>query len=350
MLKLWTDMERAVKSTAAGRSDCVDIGEYRALPDGRNEAVFFLKPELAVPEQVNFEALAALMDGSLTNFKVEIVAVRVMGGKYLEDNNIMARHYGAINSVSRLGIQALTSTAREELARCFKSEGSEELTVLGGHQVLDWAAGRIDAEGLESLWEKTTGQKRLAPGVYANSFSLFGQDLVILNGFHPQQLDYFISAGKSIVVMVVRSESPWKILRTQLIGATDPNKAEHGSIRKLLLENASALGLTSISKGKNGVHLSAGPLEAFFEIDRFFGSTGEFWSHSSLAAAAAEAGLSNDTLQGLSSNPLGLFGRGEQSAFDATEELDMREVIDLMKIEFGVGQETKSASSPQTQG
>lgn len=341
MLKLWADVERAVKSTASGRSDSVDLVEYRALPDGRNEAVFFLKPELADPERVNFVVLAKLIEGCFTNCKVEIVAAKVMSGKYLQDNNIMARHYGAINLVSRLGVQALTTAASEELARCFPSEGSEQLTVLGGHQVLDWAGGRIDAEGLESLWEKTKGQERLSPGVYANRFSLFDQELIILNGFHPQQLDYFISAGKSIVVMVVRSESPWRVLRSQLIGATDPNKAEQGSIRKLLLENVSALGLTSISKGKNGVHLSAGPLEAFFEIERFFGSTGEFWSHSSLAAAVAEAGLSKDTLQGLSTNPSGLFGRGEQSAFDATEELDMQDVIDLMKIEFRVGEETK---------
>lgn len=337
MLKLWADVELAVKSTALGRSDSVDLVEYSVLPDGRNEAVFFLKPELAVPGQVNFDALAKLIEGCFANFRVEIVAAKVMGGKYLQDNDIMARHYGAINLVSRLGLQALTSAAREELARCFPSEGSQEFTVLGGHQVLDWADGRIDAEGLESLWEKTAGQKRLAPGVYANRFSLFDQELIILNGFHPQQLDYFISVGKSIVVMVIRSESPWRVLRSQLIGATDPNKAEQGSIRKLLLENVGALGLTSISKGKNGVHLSAGPLEAFFEIERFFGSTAELWAHSNLAAAAAGAGLSNDTLQGLSTNPSGLFGKGEQSAFDATEELNMQDVIDLMKIEFRVG-------------
>jgi len=340
MQKLWADMEQAITAAVAGRSDSAVLIDYSAPPDDRNEAVFFLKPELAVPGTVDFKALAAIVEGCFAQFKVEIVAAKVMSGKYLEDHDIMARHYGAINLVSRLGNEALTSAARDELASCFPRSEVGEPKVLGGHQVIEWAQGRIDAEELEKLWEKTAGQKRLAPGVYANRFSLFDQDLVILNGFNPQQLDYFTAAGKSIAVMVVRSTSPWRTLRSQLIGATEPSKAEQGSIRKLLLENVSSLGLASISKGKNGVHLSAGPLEAFFEIERFFGSNRELRSHSNLASALAGVGLSTEILQDLSGNPSGLFGRGEQSVFDATEELEMRDLIDLMKVEFGTGAQT----------
>ena len=334
MEKLWANIEQGIGSAVAGLENCIEIVGYDASPDNRNEAVFFLKPELAIPAKVNFSALSEIIVGAFDRFDVEVMAAKVMSGKFLEEHDIMARHYGAINLVSRLGIEALTSAARDELERCFPSNGFGEHQILGGHQVIEWAEGRVDAAGLERMWEKTPGQQRLAPGVYANRFSLFDQDIVILNGFHPHQLHYFTGDGKAIAVMVVRTPSSWKSLRNQLIGATDPNKAEVGSIRRLLLENASKIGVDSISKGKNGVHLSAGPLEAFFEIERFFDGTDEFLLHSNLVAAADQAALSKEILQGLSGNPSGLFGGGEQSVFDVTEELDMQDVIDLMRAEF----------------
>lgn len=43
-----------------------------------------------------------------------------------------------------------------------------------------------------------------------------------------------------------------------------------GSVRRLFLQKKAELGFTDVSKGSNGVHMSAGPLEGMVEFIRFF--------------------------------------------------------------------------------
>ena len=58
----------------------------------------------------------------------------------------------------------------------------------------------------------------------------------------------------------------WAAFKNDVIGATNPEQANEGSIRKKLLEQWDPLGLPEQPNGTdNGVHASAGPLEALKE-------------------------------------------------------------------------------------
>jgi hypothetical protein len=58
----------------------------------------------------------------------------------------------------------------------------------------------------------------------------------------------------------------WKDFRGQVLGATNPNIAPVGSIRRTILDKYKDLGLTTKpNTGDNGVHASASPLEALAE-------------------------------------------------------------------------------------
>ena len=58
----------------------------------------------------------------------------------------------------------------------------------------------------------------------------------------------------------------WASFKNDVIGATDPSQANEGSIRKKLLDQWDPLGLPEQPNGTdNGVHASAGPLEALKE-------------------------------------------------------------------------------------
>ena len=58
-----------------------------------------------------------------------------------------------------------------------------------------------------------------------------GDQVVVLNGFHPRQLGFFTAADTTCALLHGSSDTDWETLRSELIGATDPAKAAAGSIR-----------------------------------------------------------------------------------------------------------------------
>ncbi|MFN8531945.1 MAG: hypothetical protein U0556_00155 [Dehalococcoidia bacterium] len=57
------------------------------------------------------------------------------------------------------------------------------------------------------------------------------------------------------------------------MGNTFPERAASDSIRGELFQHAADYGMRTVSISNNGVHLSAGPFEAAFEIGNFLGSS-----------------------------------------------------------------------------
>lgn len=323
-------LSKAIESARGGAVESKLLVPYLNPPDGRNEAVFFLKPELTSDPAIDLDAVLRLVEERLGNFSVEVVGAAVLSGQYLEKHNVMARHYGAINKVSREGRAALPPAAIEKLKTDFGRQLSEGAEVLGGHQFL----GRFPfftPEALSVLWDnKNSGSVKLSSGVYAIDYVVLDKKAIVLNGFHPFQLRYFTAPGKSIALFVVRSKSPWKVLRNDLIGLTDPIQAASNSIRKQLLEHREAWKLGEINKGLNGVHLSAGPVEGYLEIVRFFGGLADVGKCANLPNAGKGMGISTEQLASLESNPMIKSGGTTRPLFDATEEMDMKDALELL--------------------
>src|SRR3712207_4974236 len=136
---------------------------------------------------------------------------------------------------------------------------------------------------------------RLGPGTYAAPVRIDGATVVILNGFHPRQLSFFTADDAVCAFLHASSPTDWEVLRSELIGATDPSKAATKSLRGRLYADPASFGLSTVNSNFNGVHMSAGPLEGLGELDRFFGDIQPLpdWS---FARALAAAGATPDTV------------------------------------------------------
>lgn len=332
---------RAANSTLRGPSgepDEIWIQVPRACGDAdANQVVAFLKPEImAISNPVAHTAVLTEFLHGLERFDVSIGAIRVVSGRFLSRTGIMARHYGVINSISRLGADALTPTTKEALIEAYPAELLQRSVVSGGHQFLEEHRS-FGAAALSDLFSKI-GSTRLGPGAYSCAATIEGQSYIILNGFHPAQLDNYTKQDTTCVIFEGTTDSPWVRLRQDLIGATNPANAKPGSFRRLLYDQAAEFDLVDVSSNSNGVHLSAGPLEGMVEYTRFFEGALDrpLIEVACFARLLLNTGLSADQVAMLVENPY-LSAEGViRSAFDLTEEADARAAAKVLAKALGV--------------
>lgn len=302
-----TDVRAAIDQRFAGSS---------GAPTG-NEFVIFTKPELGRLSDADLGRVWDLLTSSLTAYDVTVHQTAILTGPELEASGAMAEHYGVINKISRLGRSALTEAAERAMAERYATELANGALVLGGHQLL----AEFPDFGPFSLGVlfANLSVERLGPGTYAAAANVDGQTVLILNGFHPRQLGFFTAADTVCAFLHCSSPTAWDSLRNDLIGTTDPAKADGGSIRGALFADPAGFGLATVSYNFNGAHMSAGPLEALVELARFFGGTVSGYSFAEALSAAA---VSADGIAALADNPT-LEAAGERgSAFDLTEGVD----------------------------
>lgn len=290
-----------------------------------NEFVIFSKPELGRLSAEDTDKVWDLFASALGSYGVRVHHTRILTGAELESTGVMAEHYGVINSISRLGRPALTEAAEQALVEQYSDELEAGALVLGGHQFLADYPG-FEPYSLGVLFANLP-VGRLGPGTYAGVVTVDGQPVVILNGFHPRQLSFFTAEDTVCAFLHCSSDTAWESLRNDLIGTTDPAKADAGSIRGTLFGDPGGFGLATVSSNFNGVHMSAGPLEGLVELARFFGgSLGDY----SFTAELTATGVSADGVSELAENPT-LEARGERgSAFDLTEGVDAEPAAALL--------------------
>jgi hypothetical protein len=317
--------------TSPGRRVSLLGWSSHATTEQPNEMILFVKPEITRPDHaVQVRAVLDLLGDRFEQFEIQISAMVVLGAAYLKDHDLIAQHYGVINEVSRLGLDVLQPAAASKALALRK--GKEP--VLGGHQILQRHPA-LTPQALGAIWDRGSGTK-VGSGAYAQRLRIGSEEIVGLNGFHPSQITHFTEAGRSIVVMAIRSRSSWRALRQAYLGATDPTKAADGSFRRRLLQDHEKLGIPQVNQGLNGAHLSAGPLEGLAEITRYFSDfdrkdvlpLGKTVMGSSLLGA----GFSGEEIARLLHNARLYNAAGKLvPAFDLTEEMDFKPAVDLLK-------------------
>lgn len=290
-----------------------------------NEFVIFSKPELGRLTGPHLDKVWDLFASSLSAYDVAVHATAILTGAELEASGMMAQHYGVINQISRLGRSALTEPTEQALGEKYADALADGAEVLGGHQFLE-SYPEFSPYALGVLFANLTVE-RLGPGTYAALATVDGQAVVILNGFHPRQLSFFTADDTVCAFLRCSSRTAWESLRGDLIGTTDPSKADAGSIRGTLFADPAGFGLSTVSYNFNGVHMSAGPLEGLVELTRFFG--GEV-SDYTFAGVLAEAGVAPDGVSTLADNPTLVAGGERGSAFDLTEGVDAQPAAGLL--------------------
>jgi hypothetical protein len=322
-----------MKTAAAGSKAPLWLQSGIIPADDRHEAVLFLKPEVGMAGPGKLPAFLKLIDSLCTKFDVEIMNIGAISWDYMSQYGIINDHYGVIGKLAAEGMSALTSDVQAKLRDMF---GVTDEQVFGALQFLD-AKKNWDAETLGVLWENlnSTHTQKLAPGTYAQKIVYQSDTYVLLEGFYPQMAAHFTSKGRNILVMPIRSKTGWEKLRNEMIGDTDPTKAVAGSYRATVLAEKDAMGLPVVNKGLNGIHMSAGPLEGMVELIRF---TSDRTTNAMLkpeqtnfGTAFMAAGGSATELNNLCDNPLVTANGKTQSAFDATEVMDMNDAIATLR-------------------
>ena len=307
--------------------------DYDPNMSKKHELIFFIKPELTSRDvDVDLNKVLDIIDEVFTKFDVGVNGILILGNEYLKKYDIMAQHYGVINRLAREGKDALSEDAIKRFKEIY-GQSVEEAEILGGFQFLK-RFPFFNPRSLNVLWENLTLNK-LASGTYSAKMKMGKEILYLINGFHPYQLEHFIGEGRTIVVMVVTSDTDWSVLRRDMIGATNPEKANPGSIRRILLERKDELHIDEVSQGYNGVHLSAGPIEGLAEMVRFLSDyeKNERLSpeNTRMGKLILESGISKDELKWLLSNPIVEYEGKKISVFDLTEEVNLEDAIQKLK-------------------
>ncbi len=297
----------------------------------KNELVFFFKPEVLLPQSVNLGLLLDVTFEKFEEFDVKVESLSVLSGEYLKKHDIMARHYGVINRIARFGKRELTTEALEKFKEIFGVE-AEKANLLGAFEFLERYKD-FNAFSLNVLWENLEN-KKLASGTYCEKVRVGEETVYLLNGFHPYQLLHFTRKEAFIVVMAVASDTNWKRLRQDFIGATNPEKAKEGSLRRILLEKKEELRIPMVTQGYNGFHLSAGPVEALAELLRFCSNyeTGNLLTpEKTVIGKKFLKAFGKEIVEKLMENPKVNYNGRLLGVFDITEELDTDDAIEVLK-------------------
>jgi len=320
------------KAFISGANDFMYPQEYNNSITKNNEMLFFIKPEIATLANDDYGNALKEIFKRFETFDVSVTGIKMVNGNYIGKYNVIANHYGFINKVARLGIKAITSEGKSVFKEKF-GVSMDDVEFLGAFEVID-KYSYFTPESFCCLWDNLVPTK-LSGGTYCEKLNLLGTIVYALNGFHPYQLLHFTKPESAIHVLTVQSDKSWKSLRENLIGSTMPEKADKDSIRGYLCNNYEQFNINEISKTYNGVHLSAGPIEAIKEIGRFFSKPEEEKTLSiadiGLGKKFLDADIPEDLLSAFIENPSVTYNDTSSNPFDLTEEMDASECISFLK-------------------
>ncbi len=292
------------------------------VPSGSNQMLFFIKPELTAIKE-GFEEIAGFIFERVESYGLQIEDGFVISGGLIEEENLIAGHYGIIDAASRAPANVFTEEMWHNFEEAFDSK-REDAKVYGSIEYLaqhrDMSADQMSSDWLQSDY------KKLGSGVYCRRMD---DDVFLVNGFYPRLLRHFTKPGSCIACFILKGDTPWRVARSELVGATAPEKAAPGSIRNSLLERKDEFGLQEVSPNANGVHLSAGPVEGAVEILRF--SQRHNGLEDLVFGRMMKKHFSSEQIEAILSNESVKTESGEQSFFDLTEELDSDEAITAIK-------------------
>src|SRR5512133_1571661 len=223
------------------------------LHNGKHEFLFFIKPEITLKdENIKLETILDMMLGKMQQYDLGIKNIHILGAPYLDKYNIIAKHYGVINAMSRDPLEYFTNEAVEKFISAF-GISPEKADVLGSLEFLE-EFSQFDPLSLDDLWQNSKAVK-LAGGTYCAPVMADNEQIYLVNGFHPRQLIHFTEKGRSIVAFTLTSNADWSVARNNFIGKTNPSEAMKSSLRNDLLLNQRKYGLESVSASRNGFHL-----------------------------------------------------------------------------------------------
>jgi nucleoside diphosphate kinase len=292
-----------------------------------NRALVFLKPHASTNP-----AIATLVLDKLTARGIRVVDDGSVDGARIAEERLIDRHYAAIAAYavgdvdpSTASIPAAGQAAfKERFGHTWESAASSKLVMSAVE-----AAKHFGVELLEvsELWEADPARGlKLMPGFAVKRLQKgAGAAVYVVNGFYVANRAKYVDPKATVRWFVVEwpeRELTWESFRRDVIGATDPQQATKGSIRRSIAERWIALGLDEApNMGQNAVHASAGPLEGVVERCIWTGATLDTDPVAKAWLATGE--IARADLTRATTNPLVAQANGRLvPLFDVVEDMD----------------------------
>ena len=180
---------------------------------------------------------------------------------------------------------------------------------------------------LEKEWRSATCIK-LFPGTYCAQMN---NGKIVVNGFFPAmraKYEDITLAPNGIQWFIVswnEKETSWEDFRLKFVGATNPSKAVNGSIRNYMYNNFTELNLNKKPEGSdNGIHASASPIEAAYEIGCVWKPNGSSMKTTSVWKAGIAKNISTSLLTQYITNH-------NDMSFDLCEHHNLSHCMGLME-------------------
>lgn len=320
-----------------------------------NIALVFIKPHAHTPQCIDF------VRKELRAYKgLAILGECDMAGSRIAERGIVDKHYAEIFK-NALCAKPSELDVTDERKKAFKDKfGVDWDEAVNASLVLNardcalklGTQTKGDAEpeplapkDLFNQWQACGDKLKMAPGAYVGRLkrgsATEGEDIVgdleeddateslfVIDGFYPALREKFIKEESNIHLFVVAFDPKvvsWAHFRSQVVGSTDPTKAAEGSLRASILANYEKLGLKEPPDNTdNGVHGSAGPLEALKERTIWLDFTmDKDPTGSKLLELAVWDESKRQLVEGLLDNPVATMHNGQRGAvFDLTEDKD----------------------------
>lgn len=316
-----------ILAAVSKKNDFELIQEFQFTHSDENELLLFFKPESFFADDVHAAKLIDMVFAKLASFDVKISGIAKLSGEFIRKFEIMDRHYGFINRMSKT---ASTGLNQEELEKLMAVTGISDLAgweILGGHEFLQaFPSQTIDSLG--QYWFSKPSLK-VRSGLYAQTFEVEGKNVILVNGFHPAQLAHLQNSNHKVVIVLVHTNTNWSVLKNDLAGNTFPEKASAQSIRGEILSNKELYKAEKVTANFNFVHLSAGAFEALFEINNFLSCIPE--AHYSIEKTNVARKVKDlDVVNKAIANPVKEFDGKPIDLFSKTEEINTTEAIQVL--------------------
>ncbi|ORC31216.1 hypothetical protein B4O97_17025 [Marispirochaeta aestuarii] len=288
-----------------------------------NNALVFIKPQAITARAIAF------VEEQLGKAGVSFSEAGEIEAAVLKEKRIIDRHYA---SISRAAMDLsprdlrIPEKGREEFFRIFHRSIDQ---VLAAGELLNCTEafeilGNPSAQTLNTLWRNGI-EVKLGPGLYVSRMEK--SDLFVINGFYPSMKELFVAPGLKVRLYDAGfdpDDLSWKDFRRLVIGATNPEKAAPGSLRRLLRDRYKNLDLEEQPRTAfNGIHASAGPIEGLREFQVWLDRDP---AEHELGEALLKGGMSPRDLRGLMENAPARFQDTEGPVFDITEDVDARDL------------------------
>ena len=315
-----------LNSLEKDKSNPTLLSDFKLKTKNKNQLLAFFKPEVFLnktPEQI--EKIMKLVFQKLEKYEVSIDGTALFPGSVIGKHQIMDRHYGVINTLSKNASKVLS---KEEKELVFKTLGitNQNTKILGGHEAFE-IAGINKTYDFDQYWLEAKSAK-VKSGFYVRTMKINNEETVVVDGFHPHQLAHYTEEDRHLGVMLVSSNTPWAKLRDDMLGLAFPENAHPDSIRGFLYKNAKDYGFDKVGIDNNIMHLSAGPTEALFEIDNFLNTTfgiDLIEKEAKLAERLLQEGVSKENIKKI---------LDDKGLHNELEHKDTDEAIEIIKKKF----------------